>query len=186
MLLRQLSYAIKNHLKAPKASYQGLWDEMPPTRGISCLSLVLYGIRMGSEGLDLKSTHWQYRLQVQGSAKLPSSESFIRCFSWLLNILPLVGHSKSQFFSASSWARTALAVRPVMTRLTTCISLVCLLTESCCSAGLTQLSQQQPARPALVQGDTKLPNNNNNNNNNNNDNENYTTMIFSQQGRAER
>ena len=24
---------------------------MPPTRGISCLSLVLYGIRMGSEGL---------------------------------------------------------------------------------------------------------------------------------------
>ena len=38
MLLRQLSYAIKN---------QGLWDEMPPTRGISCLSLVLYGIRLG-------------------------------------------------------------------------------------------------------------------------------------------
>ena len=26
---------------------------MPPTRGISCLSLVLYGIRIGSEGLDL-------------------------------------------------------------------------------------------------------------------------------------
>ena len=23
---------------------EGLWDEMPPTRGISCLSLVLYGI----------------------------------------------------------------------------------------------------------------------------------------------
>ena len=29
------SYAIKNKLKAPKK---------PPTRGISCLSLVLYGI----------------------------------------------------------------------------------------------------------------------------------------------
>ena len=40
MLLRQLSYAIKNQLKAP-------------TRGISCLSLVLYGRRIGSEGLDL-------------------------------------------------------------------------------------------------------------------------------------
>ena len=26
---------------------------MPPTRGISCLSLVLYGIRIGSEGLTL-------------------------------------------------------------------------------------------------------------------------------------
>ena len=26
---------------------------MPPTKGISCLSLVLYGIRIGSEGLDL-------------------------------------------------------------------------------------------------------------------------------------
>ena len=25
---------------------------MPPTRGISCLSLVLYGIRIGSEGLE--------------------------------------------------------------------------------------------------------------------------------------
>ena len=34
MLIRQLSYAIKNQLKAPKA----------PTRGISFLSLVLYGI----------------------------------------------------------------------------------------------------------------------------------------------
>ena len=47
MLLRQLSYALKNQLKAPKAPYKGLWDEMPPTRGISCLSLVLYGIRIG-------------------------------------------------------------------------------------------------------------------------------------------
>ena len=46
-MLRQLSYAIKNQLKAPKAPYKGLWDEMPPTRGISCLSLVLYGIRIG-------------------------------------------------------------------------------------------------------------------------------------------
>ena len=45
VLLHQLSYAIKNQLKAPKAPYSGLWDEMPPTRGISCLSLVLYGIR---------------------------------------------------------------------------------------------------------------------------------------------
>ena len=26
-MLRQLSYAIKNQLKAPKAPYQGLWDE---------------------------------------------------------------------------------------------------------------------------------------------------------------
>ena len=41
MWLRQLSCAIKTQLKAPKA----------PTRGISCLSLVLYGIRIGSEGL---------------------------------------------------------------------------------------------------------------------------------------
>ena len=39
MLLRQLSYTIKNQLKAPKA----------PTRDISCLSLVLYGIRIGSK-----------------------------------------------------------------------------------------------------------------------------------------
>ena len=47
VLLHQLSYAIKSQLKAPKAPYKGLWDEMPPTRGISCLSLVLYGIRIG-------------------------------------------------------------------------------------------------------------------------------------------
>ena len=40
MLLRQPSYAIKNQLKAPKAPYLGLWDEMPPTRGFSCLSFV--------------------------------------------------------------------------------------------------------------------------------------------------
>ena len=45
MLLRQLSYAIKNQLKAPKA----------PSRGISCLSLVLYGTRTGSEGLDFNT-----------------------------------------------------------------------------------------------------------------------------------
>ena len=51
MLLRQLSYAIKNQLKAPKAP-RGLWDEMPPTRGIFCLSLVLYGIRIGSKALS--------------------------------------------------------------------------------------------------------------------------------------
>ena len=38
MLLRQLSYAIKNQLKA------ALKAQMPPTRGISCLSLVIYGI----------------------------------------------------------------------------------------------------------------------------------------------
>ena len=37
VLFRQHSYAIKNQLKAPKAPYWGLWDEMPPTRGISCL-----------------------------------------------------------------------------------------------------------------------------------------------------
>ena len=42
---RQLSYAIKNQLKAPKAPIGGLWDEIPPLGGISCLSLVLYGIR---------------------------------------------------------------------------------------------------------------------------------------------
>ena len=36
VMLRQLSYAIKNQLKAPKAPYKGL----------SCLSLVLYGIRI--------------------------------------------------------------------------------------------------------------------------------------------
>ena len=53
MLLRQLSYAIKNQLKAPKAPYLGLWDEMLPTRGISCLSLVLYGIRIGSGDDDM-------------------------------------------------------------------------------------------------------------------------------------
>ena len=45
VLLRQLSYAIKNQLKAPKAPIGGLWDEIPPLGGISCLSLVLYGIR---------------------------------------------------------------------------------------------------------------------------------------------
>ena len=47
MFLRQVSNAIKNQLKAAKAPYYGLWNEMPPTRGISCLSLVLYGIRIG-------------------------------------------------------------------------------------------------------------------------------------------
>ena len=59
MLLRQLSYAIKNQLKAPKAPYLGLWDEMPPTRGISCLSLVLYGIRIGSEGHHSDYNIWR-------------------------------------------------------------------------------------------------------------------------------
>ena len=44
MLLRQLSYAIKNQLKANKALYQGLKDKMPPTRHISCPTLVHYGI----------------------------------------------------------------------------------------------------------------------------------------------
>ena len=33
---------------------------MPPTRGISCLSLVLYGLRIGSEGLD----NYKIRLEV--------------------------------------------------------------------------------------------------------------------------
>ena len=46
-MLRQLSCAIKNQLKATKAPYEGLWSEMPPTRGISYHSLVLYGIRIG-------------------------------------------------------------------------------------------------------------------------------------------
>ena len=40
MMLRQLCYAIKNQLKTPKA-----------TRGISCLSLVLYGLRIGGFNL---------------------------------------------------------------------------------------------------------------------------------------
>ena len=44
VLLHQLSYAIKNQLKAPKAPSRGLWDEMPSTRGISCLSIALFGI----------------------------------------------------------------------------------------------------------------------------------------------
>ena len=48
MVLRQLSYAIKSQLKAPKAPYLGLWDEMHPARAISCLSLVLYGMRVVS------------------------------------------------------------------------------------------------------------------------------------------
>ena len=54
VLLRQLSYAIQNQLKAPKA----------PTRGISCLSLVLYGIRIGSEGLPPAPTGDQSFLAV--------------------------------------------------------------------------------------------------------------------------
>ena len=48
MLLRQLSYAI-NQLKAPKA----------PTRGISCLSLVLYGIR------ELAKQHYEPLILLQ-------------------------------------------------------------------------------------------------------------------------
>ena len=32
----------------------------PPPRGINCLSLVLYGIRIGSEGLDL----WQATVKI--------------------------------------------------------------------------------------------------------------------------
>ena len=48
MLIRQLSYATENQLKAPKAPYLGILDEMPPTRGISCLSLVIYGKRVAS------------------------------------------------------------------------------------------------------------------------------------------
>ena len=47
VLLRQLSYAIKNQLDAPKASYWGLLEELAPTRDISCLSLGLYDIRIG-------------------------------------------------------------------------------------------------------------------------------------------
>ena len=46
MLLSQLSYAIKNQLKAPIAPYKGLEYEMSPTRSISFFLLVLYGIRM--------------------------------------------------------------------------------------------------------------------------------------------
>ena len=60
MLLRQLSYAIKNQLKAPKAPYKGLWDEMPPTRGISCLSLVLYGIIQAPHSSDLTPQFQQH------------------------------------------------------------------------------------------------------------------------------
>ena len=59
MLLRQLSYAIKNQLKAPKAPYKGLWDEMSPTRSISCLSLVLYGIR------ELAQQHYEPLILLQ-------------------------------------------------------------------------------------------------------------------------
>ena len=44
------SYAIKNQRKARNAPSRGLWDEMPPNRDISCLSLVLYGIRIGNIG----------------------------------------------------------------------------------------------------------------------------------------
>ena len=45
VVLRQLSYAIKTQLKAPKAPYY---------RCISCLSLCLYGIRVASmHGKDL-------------------------------------------------------------------------------------------------------------------------------------
>ena len=46
---------------------------MPPTRGISCLSLVLYGIRIGSEGLTLTpslerqaAVTWKYFRKLQG------------------------------------------------------------------------------------------------------------------------
>ena len=46
MLLRQLSYAIKNQLQAPKATYLGAL-----MGGISCLSLVLYGIRVPNRSL---------------------------------------------------------------------------------------------------------------------------------------
>ena len=31
ILLQQISYAIKNQLKATKAPYEGLWDEIPLT-----------------------------------------------------------------------------------------------------------------------------------------------------------
>ena len=34
---------------------------MPPTRGISCLSLVLYGIRIGSEGLMSHSFYYNLK-----------------------------------------------------------------------------------------------------------------------------
>ena len=44
VLLRQLSYAIKNQLVASKAPYLGLWNAKYP----HCSSLVLYGIRIGS------------------------------------------------------------------------------------------------------------------------------------------
>ena len=59
MLLRQLSYAIKNQLKAPKA----------PTRSISCLSLVLYGIRIGGRRF---STNIFYHLSPAGGENQPA------------------------------------------------------------------------------------------------------------------
>ena len=77
MLLRQLSYAIKNQLKAPKTPYWGLWDEMPPTRGISCLSLVLYGMRIGSEhnqGLERKQRERDDHLTSVNPGRLAGQE----------------------------------------------------------------------------------------------------------------
>ena len=43
VLLRQLSYAIKTQLKAPKTPFLWLCDETPPTRGIYGLYHCLYG-----------------------------------------------------------------------------------------------------------------------------------------------
>ena len=43
--------ALLCHKEPAQDTHKGLWDEMAPTRGISCLSLLLYGIRIGSEGL---------------------------------------------------------------------------------------------------------------------------------------
>ena len=58
MLLRHLSYAIKNQLKAPKPPLLGaLGRNTPDMGGISCLSLVIYAIRAPIEvccyGIDL-------------------------------------------------------------------------------------------------------------------------------------
>ena len=55
MMLRQLSYAIKNQLVA----------KIPPTRGISCSSLVLYGMS------QVASMHRKVLLGVDHALKGP-------------------------------------------------------------------------------------------------------------------
>ena len=60
---------------------------MPPTRGISCLSLVLYGIRIGSEGHHSDYNIWRPGYTYQQACRLEEREAkvwdSVTTLSWM-------------------------------------------------------------------------------------------------------